>query len=895
MRRWADRQNNARLSGAADGKRRRSDARLRRVQANEVRRAFISFFSERGHSHQPSASLIPHDPTLLFTVAGMVPFKTYFTGEQAAPFDRAVTVQKCVRAGGKHNDLDEIGRTSRHLTFFEMMGNFSFGDYFKSQAIAWAWEFVVDGLGLDPERLWVTVHLSDDEAAAVWLDEVGIAPGRLQRLDEENYWKMGATGPCGPCSEIYWDKGPRYGRGGGPEHGDGDRFIEIWNLVFMQFEQQSDGSKTPLPKPSIDTGMGLERTVSVLQGVESVWETDELRSLLRTAARITGVDIAQATEEQLVSLRILADHARSTSMLVSDGVFPSNEARGYVLRRILRRAVRHSYILGVEETDVADTTVMGRMVDRVVKVMGDDYPDLLKNHQFIRDVIDREERRFRETLRTGQAILDAELAKLDVQGPGAATALPGTTAFLLHDTYGFPVELTEEITDERGLTVDIDGFRAAMAEQRQRAKAARGETGGHDTGMFVQLVEQHGQTGFTGRDETETIAEVLHVDDDVVVLDRTPFYAESGGQVGDTGTIRTETGEIRVEDTRYGAPGLVVHAIESMVGDVAAGQQAKAAINDDRRELIRRNHTATHLLHAALRRIVGDHVKQQGSHVGPDRLRFDFSHYQALTLGEITEIEDFVNAEVLANSACRHFETTMDEAQRLGATAFFGDKYGDVVRVLEAGPYSTELCGGTHVRALGDIGPLRIISESSIGSNIRRVEALTGLATIDSFRLLDRNAAVAAETLSVPVDDLLGGVERLQSEAKSLRREIAGLKARMAIARAPTLARGALDGVVVARVDGTDRNGLRDLAVSVRDHEGVKAVVLGAELDGGGAALVAAVDPDSSYNAGELIEDAKKTIGGGGRPADQIAVAGGSRAEALDDALNEARAAANRQ
>ncbi len=863
------------------------------MQANEVRRAFASFFVERGHSHQPSASLIPHDPTLLFTVAGMVPFKTYFTGEQAAPFERAVTVQKCVRAGGKHNDLDEIGRTSRHLTFFEMMGNFSFGDYFKSQAIAWAWEFVVDVLGLDPERLWVTVHLSDDEAAAIWTDEVGIPTERLQRLDEDNYWKMGATGPCGPCSEIFWDKGPSYGDGGGPEHGGEDRYIEIWNLVFMQFDQQSDGSKTPLPKPSIDTGMGLERTVSVLQGVDSVWETDELRSLLDSAAQLTGVDAPRATDEQLVSLRILADHARSTAMLVSDGVFPSNEARGYVLRRILRRAVRHSYILGVEDTDSAEGTVMGRMVDRVVEVMGADYPDLVKNRQFVRDVIDREERRFRETLRTGQAILDAELAKLKDEGAGSEP-LPGAVAFLLHDTYGFPVELTEEITNERGIAVDSEGFRAAMAEQQKRAKDARAETETHDTTTLVRLVDQFGETEFTGRDEVTSVAEILHIDDEVVVLDRTPFYAESGGQIGDTGTIRTETSEITVKDTRYGVPGLIVHAIESIEGSAAAGQTAKATIDNERRELIRRNHTATHLLHAGLRMIIGEHVKQQGSYVGPDRLRFDFSHYQALTDTEITEIEDFVNAEVLANPACRHFETTMDEAQQLGAIAFFGDKYGDVVRVLEAGPNSTELCGGTHVRALGDIGPVRIISESSIGSNIRRVEALTGQATIDSFRAVGRSAAEAAKTLSVPANDLPTGVERLRSEAKELRQQIVALKQQLAIGEAPALAARAIDGVVVERMDGLDRNGLRDLALSVREHDGVDAVVLGAELDSGGVALVAAVEPDSDFNAGLLIEDAKKTVGGGGKPADEIAVAGGSNAEALNDALNEVRAAAHR-
>jgi alanyl-tRNA synthetase len=851
------------------------------MKANEVRKAFTDFFVERGHAHQPSASLIPHDPTLLFTVAGMVPFKTYFTGEEKAPSDRVVSIQKCVRAGGKHNDLDEIGRTKRHLTFFEMMGNFSFGDYFKSDACKWAWEFVTDTLGLDPERLWVTVHLTDDEAAAIWEHEVGVPAERIQRLDEDNYWKMGDTGPNGPCSEIFWDKGPEFGDGGGPEHGDEDRFIEIWNLVFMQFDQADDGTKTPLPKPSIDTGMGLERTVSVLQGVDSVWDTDELRALQGAAAELTGVNPDTAPAEQVVSLRILADHARSTSMLVSDGVFPSNEARGYVLRRILRRAVRHAYLLGVE------TPVMGGMVDAFVEIMGADYPDLVENHTFIRDVIDREEVRFRETLRTGQAILDE---KLDALGDGEP--LPGDTAFLLHDTYGFPLEVTQEITAERGVAVDVDGFRAAMADQQKRAKDARKVASAADTGSLAAIAETNGETVFTGRDEVTSEATVLLHDGNVVVLDRTPFYAESGGQIGDTGTIRTDTGEVTVIDTRYGVPGVVVHEIGESQGEVLVGQTATAEIDNERRAAIRRNHTATHLLHWALREVVGDHVKQQGSWVGPDRLRFDFSHYEAVTPEQIAEVEDLVNAEVISNPSCRHFETTMDEAQKLGAIAFFGDKYGDVVRVLEAGPHSTELCGGTHVRALGDIGALRVVSEGSIGSNIRRIEAVTGMATIELMRSIDATAGAAARSLSVQPDELAEGIERLQAEAKALRNEVAKLKQQMAVGQAPALAGQAIDGVVVARVDGVDRNGLRDLAVSVRDQDGVDAVVLGAELDGGGVALAAAVTPESTHNAGALIDDAKKTIGGGGKPADDISVAGGKDAAALDDALDQARAAA---
>ncbi|NCG24124.1 MAG: alanine--tRNA ligase [Actinobacteria bacterium] len=851
------------------------------MKSNEVRKAFTDFFGEREHSHQPSASLIPHDPTVLFTVAGMVPFKTYFTGEETPANQRAVTIQKCVRAGGKHNDLDEIGRTKRHLTFFEMMGNFSFGDYFKSEACAWAWEFVTDVLALDPERLWVTVHHSDDEAEAIWRDEVGVPAERIQRLGEDNYWRMGDTGPCGPCSEIFWDKGPEFGADGGPEHGDEDRFIEIWNLVFMQFDQAADGTQTPLPKPSIDTGMGLERTVSVLQGVDSIWDTDELSALQAAAAKLTGVDPATAEFERLVSLRILADHARSTSMLVSDGVFPSNEARGYVLRRILRRAVRHAYILGVE------TVVMGGMVDAVVEVMGPDYPDLVKNHEFIRDVIDRAEVRFRETLRTGSAILDEKLASLDEGAP-----LDGDTAFLLHDTYGFPLEVTQEITEERGVEVDVDAFRAAMAEQQRRAKDARKVAGGGETSHLSEILEKHGATDFTGRSEVSSEATVLYIDDNCVVLDRTPFYAESGGQVGDTGAITTATGEVVVTDTRYGVPGLHVHDIELCSGSLEAGQRVTATIDNDRRASIRRNHTATHILHWALRRVLGDHVKQQGSYVGPDRLRFDFSHYEGLTVEQAAEIEDLVNGEVLENLSCRHFETTMDHAEQLGAIAFFGDKYGDTVRVLEAGLNSVELCGGTHVKALGDIGLFRIVSEGSIGSNIRRVEALTGMATVELLRDTVATANAAAGELNVPTDELLHGVQRLQTEQKELRSELARLKQQLAVGQAPTLAGLAIDGVVVARVEGVERDGLRDLAVSVRDQPDVHAVVLGAGFDAGGVGLVAAVTPESALNAGALIEDAKKTVGGGGKPSADLAVAGGKHLEKLDDALDQARVAA---
>ena len=861
------------------------------MKASQVRQAFVDFFVERGHSHQPSASLIPHDPTLLFTVAGMVPFKPYFVGEEPPPFPRAVTVQKCVRAGGKHNDLDEIGRTSRHLTYFEMLGNFSFGDYFKPEAVAWAWELVTGPFGLDPDRLWVTVHVSDDEAEAIWRDQIGVPAERIQRLDEDNYWRMADTGPCGPCSEIFWDRGPDYGPGGGPAFGGDERYIEIWNLVFMQFETGPDGVEKPLPKPSIDTGLGLERTLAVLQGVDSVWETDELARLLAAAAQITGArarpaagmsaasDRSGAAE---VSLRILADHARSTAMLVSDGVFPSNEARGYVLRRIIRRAVRHAYLLGVAEP------VMGPMTDAVVEVMGGAHPDLARNHGYVRDVIDQEERRFTETLRTGQAILDERLGGL---APG--DTLAGDIAFLLHDTYGFPLEVTEEITAERGIEVDAEGFRAAMSAQQQRAKQARKTAAAADVTPLVKLVDAHGETDFTGRDQTSSTARVLHADDGRLVLDRTPFYAESGGQVGDTGEIASAAGaRARVTDTRYGVPGLHVHHVEPVEGELRPGDEVTAAIDADRRAAIRRNHTATHLLHWALRQALGDHVKQQGSEVGPDRLRFDFSHYAALTPEEIAGVEDLVNDEILANDPCRHFETTMAQAQQLGAIAFFGDKYGDTVRVLEAGRHSVELCGGTHVRALGDIGAFKITAESSIGSNIRRVEAVTGRAVLELLRRQDAVIAETAQTLGVPAAELAEGVAKRQAETKALRDEVARLGREAALGRAGELAAAAVDGVVVARVDGVDRNGLRDLALSVRDRDGVQAVVLGAALDSGGAALAAAADASGRFDAGALIDEAKRTIGGGGRSRPDLSTAGGKHPERLDEALDQARTAA---
>ncbi len=852
------------------------------MNASELRKAFIDFFAARDHEVVPSASLIPHDPTLLFTNSGMVPFKPYFLGDEPPPYRRATTVQKCVRAGGKHNDLDEVGRTSRHLTFFEMMGNFSFGDYFKEEAIPVAWEFFTEVLGLDPERLWVTVHHTDDEAAELWEQKVGVPAERIQRLDEDNWWRMADTGPNGPCSEIFWDRGPEFGPGGGPENPEADeRYVEIWNLVFMEFDQRPDGSQVRLPHPSIDTGAGLERVLSVLQDVEGVWGTDLFVTLLDGIADLAG--IADRTDPRVeVSMRILADHARSTTFLVSDGVFPSNEDRGYVLRRIVRRAVRHAYLLGVQHQ------IMAPLVDLVVDLMGPTYPDLVANQAFVREVLDREEASFRRTLDAGSAMLDDYLADVPPGQP-----LDGELAFQLHDTYGFPLELTQEMTAERGVEVDIAGFEAAMERQRLRAKADQAAKGSGpvDLGEFQRVLAEHGPTEFV-RAANEAEATVLLVTGDSIVLDCTPFYAESGGQIGDTGVIETATGRARVVDTVYGAASQHRHLVHDIEGTIEVGQRATARIDAERRDGIRRNHTGTHLLHWALREVLGEHVKQQGSWVGPDRLRFDFSHYEPLTAEQTAAIEDLVNAEVLSNAPARHFETTMEQAQELGAIAFFGEKYGDMVRVLEAGPHSTELCGGTHVRALGDIGLVKVVSEGSIGSNLRRIEAVTGTAAVDLLRQEEAVVAEAAALVGVPADGLLDGLRKRLAELDELNAEIKKLRSMAAAGRSSDLAASAVDGVVVARVDGLGRDDLKELAMAIKGSDGVDAVVLGAALVGGGVALVSAVREGSERNAAALIAEAAKAVKGGGGKGETFAMAGGKDASGLDDALDLARAAA---
>ncbi len=852
------------------------------MDAKQVRATFTEFFTERGHEAVPSASIIPHDDTLLFTNSGMVPFKPFFQGTEKAPYDRATTIQKCVRAGGKHNDLDEVGRTARHLTFFEMMGNFSFGDYFKEDAIPYAWDLLTNGLGLDPEKLWITCHLTDDEAEEIWATKVGVPRERIQRLDEDNWWRMADTGPNGPCSEIFYDLGPEYGPDGGPENLEADaRFVEIWNLVFMQFDQQPDGSQVPLPAPSIDTGAGLERILTVLQGVGSVWETDEFVRLLAAASKLSGVADG-ADEKSDVSLRILADHARSTTFMINDGVFPSNEDRGYVLRRIMRRAIRHAYLLGVS------APVMASLVSTVVEIMGDDYPEIRENEDKIKAMVEREEVSFRQTIETGLNILDTEMEGLD-----SGQALPGDVAFKLHDTFGFPLELTQEIVAERGGEVDNDGFAAAMEEQRERARAdQKSKSVTADVSTFIELVDAHGLTTFVGRDEhTDVTAKVLWVGDEGVVLDRTPFYAEAGGQIGDTGTLTGPGGSVEVTDCTYAVPGLHLHHATGAASALSVGDEVVAAIDVSRRSAIMRNHTGTHLLHSALRSVLGDHVQQQGSMVGPDRLRFDFSHFESVSAEQIQEIEDMVNADVLLNPSTNHVEMSMDEAKEKGAMAFFGDKYGDVVRVLDAGPNSVELCGGTHVSALGDIGLLKIVSESSIGSNIRRVEAVTGDSTVALLRKEEQQTTAVAEALGVPVDDVVGGVERKMAELKELKAELAAAKRQAAVGQADSFANSATDGVVVERVDGLDRDSLRDLAVAIRD-KGVDSVALASALDGGGVALVSAVTEASPLHAGEWLAPAAKLCGGGGKAAPDLSVAGGRDPENIDDALDLLRAEA---
>jgi alanyl-tRNA synthetase len=859
--------------------------------ANDLRNAFTGFFADRGHTKVDSASLIPHDPTVLFTVAGMVPFKPFFVGDEVPPYKRAVSVQKCARAGGKHNDLDDVGRTKRHCVFFEMLGNFSFGDYFKSDAIPWSWELVTEIFGFDGDQLWITVHESDDEAEQIWHDQVGVPMNRIQRLgDKDNFWQMGDTGPCGPCSEIHIDRGPAFGPDGGPLNDPkGDRFLEFWNLVFMQFNQAADGSRTPLPKPSIDTGAGLERILALKQGKDSIWETDVLFPLIEQAQSVTSQKymVGDYQDRASFSLRVLAEHARSSTMLVNDGVFPSNEGRGYVLRRIFRRAVRHAYLLGTEKL------VMPKLVETAIEVMGEAHPTLITNKEFILGVLTKEEESFRQTLKNGLTILETEFESIDkvAKTSKKSSPLSGSSAFLLHDTYGFPLELTQEIASERNVEVDVAGFDVEMNAQRTRAKSARKGAQNVDDQLLVyrEILDKNGQTNFVGYLQDSCEAKILRIVETgeselEIFLDSTPFYAESGGQVGDCGTLRTPSGEIKITDTVFALPGLRKHVGKLITGEIQVGQAVTATINADARNATRKNHTATHLLHHALRSVLGEHVKQAGSLVSPQRLRFDFSHYAQLSAQEVEQIEQIANAQVLANAKVDAYETSKDEATAAGAIAFFGDKYGEIVRVLKAGA-SVELCGGTHVSATGDIGLIKIVQESSIGSNLRRIEAVTGLNSVEYVSTLLNQVNVASEMLSTNSEALIETLARKIAEVKELGDEIKSLRSASARARAGEMVSKNKDGVVVERIDGLAPADLRELAIAVRLNPAIKAVVLGGITPSGGVALVAATGAGVKTPAGELIAQAAKKVGGGGGGKGDIATAGGKIVEALDEAL----------
>ena len=861
------------------------------MDAPHLRRLFTEFFVERGHASVPSSGLIPHHPTApMFTNAGMNQFVPYFLGEEPPPWKRTMSVQKCVRLSGKHNDIDELGKTRRHLTFFEMLGNWSFGDYFKEMAIELAWELLTEVVGFDGDRLWVTVHTSDDDAEAIWHEKIGVPMERIQRLGKDNFWEMGETGPCGPCSEIHFDCGPEWGDGGGPAHGGGDRYVEFWNLVFMDQFRSSDGSLTDLPHKNVDTGGGLERWLMLLQGVPTVFDTDVLRPLIARGESLSGKQYG--TDDRLdVYLRVLADHARSMTFLVNDGVTPSNEDRGYVVRSVIRRAARRAFQLGIHKP------ILPQMVTDVIDIMGDAYPELVRNRDTIVGVIGREEERFLQTLRSGSVLLDGALD---------AGAVSGDTAFRLHDTFGFPVELTQEIAAERGVPVDRTGFDQAMAEQRRRARQARKVTlltAGDEDG-YRQLLAEHGTTEFTGYSEYEskaTVLAVVEVPADPahpnrpapveIFLDRTPFYGEQGGQVGDTGCIETDTGRAEVTDTTFALPGLARHQAVILEGTITPGQEARAAIDGERRDAIRRNHTGTHMLHWALREVLGAHVRQHGSYVAPDQLRFDFSHFSAVTPEELRTIEDLANGRILADEPVRAYETSKAEAEKMGAIAFFEEKYGDVVRVVEAGDRSMELCGGTHVSALGMIGPVKIVSEGSIGANMRRIFAVTGTGTIAHNREEERLLDQAADLLRTKPDELPAAIEREVARRKELEDELKSLRGEVTKAAAGDLLSAAVDGVLVARHDGVAADQLKDLAVTLRESGGLRAVVLIGSPDGQRVALVAATSKDGGVHAPTIVGEAAKVVGGGGGGKDPtLGTAGGRDATAIDAALDMVRA-----
>ncbi|WP_375177304.1 alanine--tRNA ligase [Marinobacter mobilis] len=863
------------------------------MKTADLRQAFFDYFQHQGHTVVPSSSLVPaDDPTLLFTNAGMNQFKDVFLGREQRDYSRATTAQKCVRAGGKHNDLENVGYTARHHTFFEMLGNFSFGDYFKADAIRFAWTFLTgdDWLGLPKEKLWVTVYASDDEAYNIWVNDMGVPEERMVRIGDnkgapyasDNFWQMGDTGPCGPCTEIFFDHGPDVAGGppGSPEE-DGDRYIEIWNVVFMQYNRTAEGDMLPLPKPSVDTGMGLERIAAVLQGVHSNYEIDLFENLLKAASEVLG---GVATTE--ASLRVVADHIRSCAFLIADGVMPSNEGRGFVLRRIIRRAARHGNKLG------AQGPFFHKLVGALVNLMGEAYPELARTQAQIEKVLVQEEEQFAKTLDKGLRLLEQDIAELE------GTTIPGETIFTLYDTYGFPVDLTNDIARERGLTLDYEGYEKAMNDQRERARAASKFGIDYNAGLKLE-----GKTEFTGYENVDGRESVRTVivggeertatagEEAMVVLEKTPFYAESGGQVGDTGLLTWEGGRFEVTDTRKEGDNHL-HIGKVLEGALAVGEVVEARVDHARRQATALNHSATHLLHAALRKVLGEHVSQKGSLVDPDKLRFDFSHFEAVTADELKEIEHQVNQQILANTPVETEITDMERAQQKGAMALFGEKYGDSVRVLSMGTdaYSVELCGGTHVSRTGDIGLLKVISEGGISSGVRRIEAVTGFNALAWVDESDRTLREAAQLVKGTRDSLLEKVQSTLERNRQLEKEMEQLKAKLASSAGSDLAASAVEvkglKVVAAELEGADRKTLMDTADQLKNKLGEGVVVL-ASIEDGKVTLVAGVTKSatSKVKAGDLMKHLTAQVGGkgGGRP--DMAQGGGTEPEKLPAAL----------
>ena len=857
---------------------------MKNMTSNELRKAFLDFFSEHGHEVVASSPLVPgNDPTLLFTNAGMVQFKDVFLGDEKRNYSTAVSSQRCVRAGGKHNDLENVGYTSRHHTFFEMLGNFSFGDYFKREAIQYAWDFLTDTLGLPEERLWVTVFEDDDEAADIWLKEMKVDPTRFSRLgSKDNFWAMGDTGPCGPCSEIFFDHGEDVEGGppGSPDE-DGDRYVEIWNLVFMQFDRSADGTLTPLPKPSVDTGMGLERIAAVMQHVHSNYQIDLFAKLVQATADVLGVE-----NDGSSSLNVIADHIRACSFLVVDGVLPGNEGRGYVLRRIIRRAIRHGKKLGM------DDLFFHKLVAPLVQEMGEAYPELAKSQAHVEKVLAKEEARFAETLDLGMEILETAIA--DHEGD----QLPGDVVFKLYDTYGFPVDLTADIARERQLSIDQKGFEEAMEAQRERARASSkfGVAGSDE-------LKVDGQTEFLGYAGTESECKVLALfrdgaaveqladgEEGAVVLKSTPFYAESGGQIGDKGILVTDGKLFRVDDTQKSGDA-IVHFGSMEQGALQAGDMLEAVVDADRRQAIRLNHTATHLMHAALRQVLGDHVTQKGSLVAPDRLRFDFSHYEGVTAEQLQEIEDLVNAEIRKNVAADTDLMTYDDAIESGAMALFGEKYGDKVRVLRLGDFSVELCGGTHVDRTGDIGVFKITHEGGVASGVRRIEAMTGAGAMAWIDANQKRLNDLSGLLRSTPDQAAAKVEQLLKQNKELEKKLATAKHALITGRASDQEDSVVEvhgiKLVVSRLEGVDAKELREAIDKIKDKLGNAIVVL-ASVDGDKVRLAAGVTRNNTdkIRAGDLVKAVAEQVGGkgGGRP--DFAQAGGSDPSKLDAALD---------